>query len=213
MRKKKAQGHVEIIISFVLFVGVLIFVFLFLNPFTKTQAEIPIRENVQKNIINNITTDLGKLTVFINQTGERCYKFDETEYLNENYKEIPIDQFKYVIYFSDVFSGKDSQKDPSCLRENYKLSSYSVDKIISFEKIKTLVQKYNTDYVSLKTSLGISYEFSFNVKDLSGTPISEASVSKDIPEGLEVGSREFPIRTINSEGLIKEYILNIRAWE
>lgn len=212
MRKKKAQGHVEIIISFVLFVGVLIFVFLFLNPFTKTQAEIPIRENVQKNIINNITSDLGKLTIFLNETGSGCYNFDETRYLNENYKEIPETESKYIIYFSDAFPKKDSRKDPSCLIENYKLSSYSVDKIISFEKIKILVQKYNTDYISLKTSLGISYEFSFNIKDLAGTQIAEASVSKEIPEGLEVGSREFPIRTINSDGLIKEYILNIRAW-
>ena len=86
-----------------------------------------------------------------------------------------------------------------------------VNSKVIYDKIIDLKNAY-TVYDNLKKSLGITNDFLFKTKDLVGTEIEELSVNRNIPQGINVESREIPIRVINNSGQIQELILNIRVW-
>jgi len=208
LNSKRSQSHVEIILSFVIFIGFLLFVFIFMNPFAKAKDTSYIMDNIQKTVIGNITEKIGKLSIILNKTGD-CYDFNETNY-KSNYYEVQEDNMKYMIYFSNIFTINAPNKNSSCNPNNYTLGVYSEEEMVVYEKIINLKNNYNSDYNSLKSSLGITNDFSFNVENMMGEEL--ISVSRNIPTGIDVEAREIPIRTINSNGQIQELILNIKAW-
>jgi hypothetical protein len=208
--KKKGQGHIEVMLSFTIFAGFLLFIFMFLNPFGKGKSDQTIIK-IQESIINEISEDVGKLNVFVNNTND-CY--DESKILIYGGKFKENQDFnnprKYTFYFNDIFG---SGAIPSCSAQpgrNYSIGVYSKEKIIIYEKIQTLKTNYTSNYENLKTSLGILNEFMFELKKTDGS--IEISVNKDIPAGIEVESNNIPIRVINSDGIISEYVLNIKVW-
>lgn len=210
-KSKLSQGHVEIILSFALFVGALIFLFLIINPFAEIK-EVSIMGNIKKNIIDEVSLEIGKLSIITNQVGS-CYNFNRGDYPG-NYQEFDEGDRKYNIYFGEIFSDYAPIKEGGCSANNYSLGIYSKEKIIVYSKIQDFVSIYNsdTDYENLKLSWGIVNDFSFKFKDFENKVISELSVSRNIPEGLNVNAVEFPVRVINDQGKILELILNIRGW-
>ena len=206
---KKAQGHVEMILSAVIFIGFILFILVFLNPFTRTKDTSFIMDNMEREILNNITASVGKLSVIVNTTSD-CYDSSKINSYGTNYIEIQdsVNLRKYTIYYHDSFSGI-----LSCTSgENYTLGTYSNEEIVVEENIINLRSEYENNYDNLKTNLGITNEFLFKTRDLLGDEISELSVDRNIPVGVNVESRDVPIRTINNNKEIKELILNIRAW-
>jgi len=194
-------------LSFVIFVGALIFIFIFLNPFAKTSGKTSVINNIQEIIIKNMISEIGKMSV-IGETGSGNYNLP-LEYGN-NFIEVQetSNPVKCNLYFSDEFSvgGK------TCQFDTYTLGVYSKEKMIVWNKIALLKQNYETDYNSLKSSLNINDDFSFNFKDIGGGEISELSVSKTAPVGVNVESKDFPFRVIDDSGTIHELILNLRVW-
>ncbi len=207
-KQKRAQSHVEVMVSFVIFIGFLLFIFIFLNPFARTGEPNYIIDNIQKAIINNITDEVGKLSIILNESGT-CYKFNETDYEGD-YLET-YEGRKYAIYFSDMFDNTETIKENNCNPSNYTLGVYSTEKIVIYEKILYLKSSYN-NYEDLKKSLGITTDFLFKTKNLIGEEVPELSVARNVPRGIDVESREIPIRVINNSGQIQELILNIRVW-
>lgn len=210
MRKKetKAQSHVEMMLSFVIFIGALIFIFIFLNPFAKTGEKVSIIDDIQKIVVKNMSSEIGKLSV-IGDSGIVDYAFP-LEYGN-NFVEVQetfSNPIKCQLYFSDVF-GAGTQ---TCQFTSYALGVYSKEEIIVWDKIISLKQNYETNYNGLKSLLDISDDFSFSFKNIGGGEIGVLSVSKDPPVGVNVGSKDFPVRVIDSLGNINELILNIRVW-
>lgn len=212
MRTKKsklAQGHIEIILSFVLFIGALAFLFIFINPFAQT-SEDSVIENIQNKIINNVSLEIGKLSVVLTNP-EDCYNFIPADYPG-NYQEAYVSPRKYTIYFGEIFNNVTTKKNPSCTTNQYTLGIYSKEDMIVYERIIGLVSSYNSDYEELKTNLGITGDFVFSFKNLVNAEITQLSVLKNIPVGVDVEANEFPVRVINGSGDIQELRLNIRAW-
>ncbi|MEK6830803.1 MAG: hypothetical protein AABX77_02140 [Nanoarchaeota archaeon] len=226
IRKKStlAQGHIEIILSMTLFVGFLIFLFIFLNPAFKTKEELPIK-NVQDKLIENMSSQIGKLSV-ITAVDNGCYNLDD---VNDNYGtnfiEIHDEENtrRYTIYYGDFFDSsligtitclnnpgsQGTQTTPNS--QDFSLGAYTEESIVVYEKIQVLKSEYENDYSRLKESLNVR-DFAFSIKKLDMEIINELSVEKDIPIGVDVASKDIPIRVINSRGYINEYILNLRVW-
>jgi len=180
----KAQGHVEIMLSFVLFIGAIIFIFVFISPF-KADKEILIEDNVQKIIMQNITKDIGMLSIVIGINPNNCYKFVESDY-NGNYIEKWDSVLRtYTIYFSEEFTTFNPNYNPACGSEiptpyEYTLASYSIEKVVFNKSIIELKNAYENDYNKLKQQLGIDYDFSFNFKLLDQTIIESLSISRTV---------------------------------
>ena len=208
LNSKRSQSHVEIMLSFVIFIGVLIFIFIFLNPFAKTAEKVSVIDDIQKIVVKDINSEIGKLSV-IGDSGIVDYVFP-SEYGN-NFVEVQetfLNPIKCQLYFSDIF-GLGSK---NCQFTSYALGVYSKEEMIVWDKIILLKQSYETDYNSLKSLLKISDDFSFSFKNIGGGEIGALSVSKNPPVGVNVESKDFPVRVIDSLGKINELILNIRVW-
>ena len=214
VRKKStlAQGHIEIILSMTLFVGFLIFLFIFLNPAFKTKEELPIK-NVQDKLIESMSSQIGKLSV-ITAVDNGCYNLDD---VNDNYGtnfiEIHDEENtrRYTIYYGDFFDSSLIGTITCLNNPDFSLGAYTEESIVVYEKIQVLKSEYENDYSRLKESLNVR-DFAFSIKKLDMEIINELSVEKDIPIGVDVASKDIPIRVINSRGYINEYILNLRVW-
>lgn len=208
IKSKRSQGHIEVMLSFVIFVGFLLFVFMFLNPFAKTKSNQVIK-NIQESVINEISDEIGKLSIIVNKTTD-CYDNSKVLIYGDKFIEKSEVPRKYTIYYNNIFG---TGGIPSCSAElgrNYSIGTYSKEKIVIYEKVQELKSNYTENYEDLKTSLGILNEFIFELKKIDGGV--EIGVNKNIPAGIEVESVNIPIRVINSKANISEYILNIRTW-
>ena len=209
IKNKKAQGHVEIILSFSLFIGALVFLFLFINPFAEVK-EISVIKGIQERIINEMSSEVGKMSVVVGGEGG-CYDFDEGDYEGRYIeKQDPYD-LKFTIYFNNIFENTAPNKNVNC-GSTYTLGIYSVEKMIIFENIESFVADYSLDYNGLKNSLGIADDFTISFSNLVHEKIDRLSTIKEPPVGGNVESKDIPIRVINNNGEILEFILNIRAW-
>lgn len=212
MDNKQGQAHIEIMLSFVIFIGFLVFILIFLNPFAKTESADLI-SSIEKSILNNVSVDIGKMSV-IGGSGNNDYTIP-LSYNNINFVEkietlTGTNPQKCTLYFSDeIFTGKNKNCQ---FIGTPQFGVYSTEKMIVYERIGLLKTNYDTNYAGLKNSLGITDDFVFNVEGLDGVKIAELSVTKNIPSGIEVQAKNIPIRTINNSGDIQELMLNIRVW-
>ena len=208
-KNKLAQGHIEMMLSFTIFVGFLLFVFIFMNPFAQAKSN-QIMSYIQQSVINEITGEVGKLSIIVNSTND-CYDDFDVSIYGDNFIEVSdTNPRKYTIYYNNIFGVGGT---PSCSANpgrNYSIGTYSKERIVIYEKIQELRTNYTNNYEGLKTSLGILNEFAFELKRMDGGV--ELSVDRAVPAGIDAESANIPIRVINSQGIIKEYILNIRAW-
>ncbi len=223
LNSKRSQGHVEMILSFVLFISAIIFIFFYINPFSKTIDNGNEIEQVQRIIMKNISVKAGRLTIAsyvdpINNP-DGCYDFAALEYPSVNYVEIlettPGTDKKYTIYFSDSFPTiNPNHRIPSCSANNYKLGAYSKETIILYDLLENLATISNTDigYKKIKEDLGINMDFIINSTDLNRNYISELSFRRRVPTGVKIDSKELPIRLIKNDGTMLDVIFNLRVW-
>ncbi len=220
-KSKRSQAHVEIMLSFVLFVGVLIFIFLFINPFSRTSGDDLDISNVQKMIIGKMSSDIGKLSVIVENVGG-CYYVDTSDY-GASFKMVEGSGSKqYVVYFSkengrfdNVLNNEGTSVDEynsECNDKSFSLGSYLEEEMIVSEKIESLKSEYDS-YSELKEELGLVNDFAFSFREVGGESEDEGlSVSGKIPQGADVKSRVFPVRVIDKNANVRELILNLKVW-
>ncbi|MBT4165575.1 hypothetical protein HOE04_00880 [archaeon] len=234
MKQKKSQSHVEIILSFTLFLSTVLIIFLFLNPLAKTNQTSTDLENIKKNIIKETSETIGSMSVILKEPAipgsptslETCYDFPQTPYIDaykSNFIEIEQDPRKYTLYFSEEFPdnlidpiNKPNYNSIDCPIDTYTFGAYAQETIITYDKLETLITEYNTDYNNLKTTLQTKNDFRLTFKNLQDhLEISDPALTsnpKNIPQETNVQAKEFPIRIIKDTGEIQEIILNIQTW-
>jgi hypothetical protein len=213
MKQKNAQGHVEMIISFVMFAGAIIFIFMVINPISKNKETSSIGDKIQRTLIENISTNIGKVYAIANESGG-CYNVSYFISLyGNNFREIQDKDNPaiYTVYFSPIFEKYAPNNQDTCQHDS--LTAYANERVIIYEFIKDLKLNYNNDYNSLRKQLKLTDNFLFSVYNIEGMKIEELSVDRNIPSGINVESYELPIRVINQSADIKPYILKINAWE
>src|SRR3989344_8670075 len=92
---RKSQGHVEVILSFALFIGAILFIFLFMNPALKNNDKKIDIEQISNRIIQDMSLKVGKLSIISNSS---CYDFVNDYGIS--YVETKIGD-EFIIYFSD----------------------------------------------------------------------------------------------------------------
>lgn len=207
----KAQAHVEIILATTLFIGFLLFLFVFLNSSFKATAEIP-TEKIQNKIFDELQEEVGTLLVVV-ETTDDCYSLApvESDY-GTNFREVQdtSNPRRYTIYYGNFINP--SSISCSGKPENYEYGAYKEENIIVESNIADLVNRYNEDYVNLRQELGLG-NFEFEFRDSNNERIDEFSVSGKIPDSTNVNSKDFPVRVIDNNAKISSLTLNIRAWK
>lgn len=209
MKFKKAQMHIEVILSFVLFLSAVMIILFFLNPVSEKKSNMDM-DIIQDKILNYLVEPVGVMSVITALSGG-CYVLP-SEYGN-NFLEIEDSRSdrNYILYFSDSLDNKHlnnlALEDCS---DSYSFGMYLEDEIIFYDNLKELI---GFDESMVKTNLGINNYISVRVLNKDRSVIPDLVRESQINFGNEVIAREFPIRVINKDGVIQELILNIRAWQ
>jgi len=234
---RRSQSHVEMIVSFVLFVGFVVFLLLMFNPQKYTPLSYGAINVVQASLMKNLSIDYNYTSVILNETTSgalsgSCFEIDPIDGINgaiavkdmnglltSSKKEsgkIIIEhrnsQRFYGVYSSDFFSesGGCSSPVPLTKPQNYSLGILTTKNAVLYENIQELNKSYYSDYTELKKSLGIKNDFSFTIRR-NETDILFNTISEQ-PENINILSREIPFLSINKTGDTENLFINLGVW-
>jgi hypothetical protein len=85
---KKSQVHVEMMLSFVIFLSAVLIILYLLNPLSEKRNKSYNINEVETALLKKISTDVGKLSIILNSTKKVCYDLDPKKYSDLNYTEV-----------------------------------------------------------------------------------------------------------------------------
>jgi len=225
----KKGSHVEIIISFIIFVTFIFFLFSVVEPTIGTQKDKEnIFDNLEYGIKNKISSNLTTITV-VTSGGGSCISlanFISTFDIGENIVVKDISGRDLVstingdslqiergsasgnllkIYYSEEFNELDT--GTSCTQATYETSLTKVRRCVFQRKISDLV---NQDYEDLKAELNVpeGVDFGYGIILSNGTIIE----TQEGELSTNVYVRETPIEYLDSRGNLMEGYLKIKIW-
>ncbi|MBS3079714.1 hypothetical protein J4218_06340 [Candidatus Pacearchaeota archaeon] len=216
----RSQGHVEFMISFVLFISALLLLFIFVNPLGKSESKLKIQENAKDLIIGNMSGVVGKLNVI----AQPSYCYNNVLNYGDNFMERDvtpvgvINKKLYELYFSQYVNNihlnyKDNNNPGGeCNVDKYILGGYVEENFIIKNKTINLKKSYELDYKNTKKNIGISNDFSFTFKYLNNSIAIDMSVNKETTTNIEKFSTELPVRVIDDRANVTEMLVDIVIW-
>jgi hypothetical protein len=229
--KGKKGTHVEIVLSFVLFVGAVFFIFLIFEKDFSVKSTpssfISFKENLKEEIKANLTS----ITINVpTPSSQNCIVLSNfLSNFNGLSKIIARDELQkieadiqgndlflnsgggklYFIYNSSEFQ-EESSSLSNCENSEYSLGQVKKQEIIFESKILNLTSEYEQNYEQLKTKLKIpkNRNFGFSFIYSNNTVIS---TKEAIPE-VNVYAEEETIIYITNEGEIQVGKLIFRIW-
>lgn len=230
---KRSQGHVEMIISFVIFISFIIFLIIVFKPARIAAADTSALDITESKILKYFSTNLTVSSITLNSSfstavGSCIYtefplsssiiiKSEDTSIVNakrENdniYFEYNGQRF-YRIYSSIELEEKNIDIS-SCQKlngGNYTIGVTKVQEKTSFSKLIKFNYSYYNDYSNLKKNLSLINDFTFVIRDSSGN-IFEGNRYK--PSGLNIIAKDIPIEILDSNASLTQAILNLQVWD
>lgn len=235
---KRAQGHVELILSFVIFVGFIFSIFVFLNPLKQPTMSFVSFENVQAKIIKNATIGYQSIPLILNSSlpsGLACFSVNNTLRASGNilakssddsivnavntslklYIQNKANEKFYTIYFSEAFNNYSAVNPASCLElseKNYSFGAPSYELPILFENLIYLDHAYVANYPSLVENLGFDNNFEFGISNLNRVMLVNDTFSVHKLKSSNVLARDVLLKTINKNATQVDIFLNLRVW-
>jgi len=238
----KKASHVGVILSFVIFVTFVIFLFSILSPVIQvdeTKRLLP--EILEEDIIDFASADLTGSSVRLDDgynfpdTSFTCFRVNnliETSQnaivrnedniissrvigqdLDVNWDE--TERFFKIFYSSEFLQGDltGGACDP-LLSSDYTIGLTKTNKQVFLTKINELVDRYENDYIGMKNELNIleGTEFWFGFFENDVQIEIGAPQEKTIPNSIPVYSEEFQIQYVDMEANLKSGFLIIKVW-
>ncbi len=226
---KRAQIHIEAILSILIFIGFIFALFYLIRPFEtpnqkSNNIEI-IKTNLPQYLMANITQK--GLNVLTNIAGN-CFYIPQsmngnTKVVADNGSEVESKSTTndfyimgkkgfYTIYTSDDFT-ESSIDTSSCPKiDNYRFSITSNVEVLSYKKIVEFNTSYWNNYDETKTTIKIpeSNEYGFLIIDMKGSTIVNSFNSPTTAINLEVKEVSMPM--VYSNGTIQNIRMRIYSY-
>ncbi len=225
----KKGSHVGMVLSFVVFVTFVIFVYSILGPsvFSGQGSSEELKE-LEKNLAEEISGNFSSLSVVIENSGlGDCVIFtglvdgnfvvvknSNGGILNSEFNEGVLKVESQGENFLKIYSSEEefafSGVSGSCLEigeGDYSIGSSREQKMIFETRMRGVVGEYGADYETLKEKLGMTRDFSFSFVLDDSEEIGEISSA-----GKEVYADRIPISYVDSQAEIKSGFINIRVW-
>ena len=228
---KKGLSHIEVILSFVIFLGFLVFLIAILNPFKITNKDKTYLDVLERGIKDYTSQELKFQALILNKTREDCFYIEDYEDRNIIAKDSVlkivyaystsdlkvyvngIDNFYYLYSSSEFEENRFDGKNCGKIEKNGYDFGLKLDyNVTSYNKLKDLVKNSSDNYRDTGISLGLPSfeEYSFNVRDSQGNWM--LNFTKGKPNKVEILARDVPIQIVYSNGTITYAILNIQVW-
>lgn len=233
MNRKRGFGHVEAIMSFVIFIAFLVFAFTFFSPFQSGRTLTSSLDYAWREVADATKIDLESYSIYItNQnvpslvtlsipsapTGLNASVEDSngiaiasyTDGLGVHFQK-PANNFVRVKFAEDFVKG--NQIAGALLGDSdYSVASSETQSIFSEKKILDLNASYYANYSALKTQFNLPnrVNFGFAVKLSDNLEIMS---SKQIPENVEVLSKNDRVAVVRLPSGLVEYIdVRVFVW-
>ena len=232
--KKRGDTHVGVVLSFVIFITFLIFVYtILIQPAISQTSKQSVLENLKIKLTDEISGELTVATINIEDKPQNCIRLSnlitdigvnsniivkdklgvtQTSYDLSNDLEISRDNSDdtfFKVYHSNEFSALSTTGETLCTPTTYTKGLVRTSKYIFESKILNLMNDYETNYETIKNNLEIhsSSNFGLGFRYGNGTSIR-------VPENLttNIYALEIPSQYISKDSDIKLGFLNIRVW-
>jgi hypothetical protein len=222
--KNRRGSHVEVIISFIIFVTFILFIFSIVEPSISTQKDKKnMFEGVDLKIIGEVSSNMTTITVNFGGGSGGCVDLDNlnigknivvkdaygegvSSSADDNSLEINGESGEtfFKIYYSEEFDELDGS---GCSPTSYDLGLTKTSKYIFQKKVMELISR---DYETLKTEFNISegVDFGYGIILSNGTTIE--TNQEQLPTNVYI--RETPIEYVDLDGNILEGYLKTRIW-
>ncbi|MBU4086862.1 MAG: hypothetical protein KKB21_04785 [Nanoarchaeota archaeon] len=231
---KKASGHIETVLSFVIFISFVIFLFAIFPVYQPQKSEIGL-DSAERGVINFAAIRVDYMTLVLNQPTS-CFSYPAINSASKiivrdssgervNAKSDGINWYIsgsgsfYGVYYSTEFSegGYDEFDSTDCLSLGEQGISYESglerhDIVVSYRRVLELIELYKSSYESVRNNFSIPSRenFGFAITDLRGRYL--LNISKSRPERTSVLVRNTPIQMVYENGTSVFGMLNIQSW-
>lgn len=223
----KGLSHIEFIISFLIFLGFVIAIFIIFQPTTSLNKNSNFINGFELSILNYSQTKLISQTVKLEAPRTGCFSLD-SELKNILVQDKSQDDTKaisfsgklyilgsgsfYTIYSNEEFKEKKFNYNDCSAIENYELGLFREENILSLNKLEKLKELSESNYGGAKTALGIpeNIDFSFSLRD-SQERIYVSFNKVDLRK-VSVQARDLPVNFFNATGGRIYGLLNIQIW-
>ncbi|MFA5485254.1 MAG: hypothetical protein WC260_03345 [Candidatus Pacearchaeota archaeon] len=228
INKRGASNHLEMILSFVLFLGFFFFVIIFLQPYETSVLTTSIVDGAYYNFLQYTNEEVVQFSIKINQAPKSCLSillptsfqgynsvfvydinnnFSNSKILNENIivKNENLNSFFNIILVKDLVQPSEVLTC-SNVYENYQIGGILNESIISYQKIQDLKNEYDSNYEKLKDVFAVPGKFDFAINS------EIISLERPIPDNIKIMAKSYSEKVILENGTIINVEFIIRAW-
>jgi len=234
---KKGAAHFEMIFSFVFFVGFVFFLFMVLKPQdTSTLSSSVIEalyDSFEEEVYTDLTSTVLKTPTYTDNT-KNCFMITLpgeifTYALTESYVttlgdvdvesdlapagtdnlEVNKNGNFFRVSISSEFDD-DEINDCESLN-NYELGSILERRVVSYNALKNMTERYRVDYEGLRADLKVPpiFDFAIIAEDLPGI-VMEPQLG--VPTSGEVRARDYIVEVLRSTGEVSNERFTLKIW-
>lgn len=222
------------VFSFVLFIGFIFFVLIFVKPYSNDFLTGSVVSGAQYNFMEAAKVDVITFFVSLNDFDmgvKTCFKVDlpseligdssdnsivrfvdgsvtNSEFDNNVLSSVGSSGESYYVFLSNEFVDDTGLIDCFDVEEdlNVNFGSFREEKIISVKRLGEMKVLYDTDYDSFRQSLAIPDVFDFAV-------VSDVvKMEKDIPSASEVFAEDYVEKVLFDDGEVKFVRFSVKLW-
>jgi len=238
MNKNRKGSHVGVVLSFIIFITFLLFLYpLLIKPVIETnKANQYLLDDLKAKLTEEVSAELTISSVEANiGTNQNCIELNNFISTAEISSNIIVKNHAGVIQQgsvsgnnlrinrgnnNDVFFKVSHSKEFEVLNDpiitckiiqenNYEIGLIRTEKYIFETKIINLTKEYKNNYESLKTILGVPAGNEF---DFSFIYDNKTSIGTKKEVSTSIYAEEIPVQYVNKKGYILSGNINIRVW-
>ena len=232
---KKGVGHIEMIFSFIFFAGFVFFLFLTLKPYDTKVLPQSVNRALVNSFEQNALTNLTILSIkvdFPEGWNNDCFSAElpkksnlmfgftnsHVEDLNGRVDsglnsggklEIKSRENFFRVFISPEFESGNVNGCKKIEKENYELGSILEKKVLSYNYLTAIRDKYENNYEDFKEEIGVPRIFDFAIvyEDLP-----EISIDRETPSSGEIFAESYIFEVLKSDGNITNTKFTVKIW-
>ena len=234
IKKKKSEktgaAHLEMIISFLFFMGFVFFLFIVLKPYDMTTLSSSVVAGLYDSFEEKIHTNLTNIFLKANYTGpgscfyiqlpEEIFEYNFTKSLVKSVSDVEINsEFEnnnlninsgevfYKIAISPEF---ENDNLGGCEQlSNYSLGSLVERRVSSYSSLVNMSDKYTNNYEGLRSDLSVPEVFDFGI---TCKKLPEINMERLVPSLGDVVARDYILEVLKDTGEVINARFTIKVW-
>jgi len=233
MISKRGSSHLEMIFSFVFFVGFVFFLLLTLKPYDTVTMPKSVNFAIANSLFEKTSTNLTTFFLKVNYPmlwGYSCFEVPLTYDLGFKYdftNSYVSDLTKPVIsdinsagklsvssdkqFFKVMLSSEFPENSLSnCGSINsFEIGSILNQQVLSYNTLKELSDKYKSNYESSKNELGVPEVYDYSI---TCDTLPEINMDKEVVGSVDVLAADYIFEVLDNEGNITNSKFTVKIW-